>query len=316
MLQFTSSRLRRSDPCPRCTADSPNRSANATVSSPETANIRRPVGTGPCRSERATHPLGATRSASRCMASTRSCSSRCIHTAESNVKSKGPWRPVSDGRASSIQRIAVSGWRRCPIRRSSGVGSTATTWCPRVASAAASRPLPAPMSRTLPGAGGNQCQCWDGGASGSGAWRGYPGAHVTCPSSRSFRAVPDRHVPRRWRTVRPYNWAVARQSGGTFVLRIEDTDAARNKPEWIDGIISALAAIGIHTQISRLIEILTPFRGWPVPGPDLGAERADVRQRLMVTAGGRLVCRLEPGSRPPRRAAQRGLSRTEPVVHA
>lgn len=42
-----------------------------------------------------------------------------------------------------------------------------------------------------------------------------------------------------------YNWAVARQSGGAFVLRIEDTDAARNKPEWIDGIISALAAIGI-----------------------------------------------------------------------
>ncbi|MET7900464.1 glutamate--tRNA ligase [Streptomyces sp. NPDC005355] len=43
-----------------------------------------------------------------------------------------------------------------------------------------------------------------------------------------------------------YNWAVARQSGGTFVLRIEDTDAARNRPEWVDGIISALAAIGIN----------------------------------------------------------------------
>ncbi len=43
-----------------------------------------------------------------------------------------------------------------------------------------------------------------------------------------------------------YNWAVARQTGGVFVLRIEDTDAARNKPEWIDGIINALAAIGIH----------------------------------------------------------------------
>lgn len=42
-----------------------------------------------------------------------------------------------------------------------------------------------------------------------------------------------------------YNWAIARRSGGTFVLRIEDTDAARNKPEWIDGIISALASIGI-----------------------------------------------------------------------
>ncbi|MGW2539891.1 glutamate--tRNA ligase [Kitasatospora sp. NPDC001574] len=43
-----------------------------------------------------------------------------------------------------------------------------------------------------------------------------------------------------------YNWATARQQGGTFVLRIEDTDAARNKPEWTEGIISALAAIGIH----------------------------------------------------------------------
>ncbi|WP_327392645.1 glutamate--tRNA ligase [Streptomyces sp. NBC_01186] len=45
-----------------------------------------------------------------------------------------------------------------------------------------------------------------------------------------------------------YNWAVARQSGGRFVLRIEDTDAARNKPEWIEGIVSALAAIGIHAE--------------------------------------------------------------------
>ncbi|WP_230922641.1 glutamate--tRNA ligase [Streptomyces sp. Go40/10] len=45
-----------------------------------------------------------------------------------------------------------------------------------------------------------------------------------------------------------YNWAVARQSGGTFVLRIEDTDTARNKPEWVDGIVNALAAIGIHEE--------------------------------------------------------------------
>ena len=37
-----------------------------------------------------------------------------------------------------------------------------------------------------------------------------------------------------------YNWIYARQHGGTFVLRIEDTDAERNKPEWIDGIQSAM----------------------------------------------------------------------------
>ncbi|MDT5041036.1 MAG: glutamyl-tRNA synthetase [Actinoplanes sp.] len=43
-----------------------------------------------------------------------------------------------------------------------------------------------------------------------------------------------------------HNWIVAQQSGGAFVLRIEDTDAARNRPEWIEGIISALDWIGIE----------------------------------------------------------------------
>jgi len=42
-----------------------------------------------------------------------------------------------------------------------------------------------------------------------------------------------------------FNWALARQAHGRFVLRIEDTDAVRNRPEWVEGIISALAAIGI-----------------------------------------------------------------------
>lgn len=42
-----------------------------------------------------------------------------------------------------------------------------------------------------------------------------------------------------------FNWAFARHEGGTLVLRIEDTDAARNRPEWTDGIISAMAWLGI-----------------------------------------------------------------------
>jgi glutamyl-tRNA synthetase len=42
-----------------------------------------------------------------------------------------------------------------------------------------------------------------------------------------------------------FNWALARQQGGTFVLRIEDTDEARNRPEWTAGIIDALAWLGI-----------------------------------------------------------------------
>ena len=45
-----------------------------------------------------------------------------------------------------------------------------------------------------------------------------------------------------------YNWALAKRLGGTFVLRIEDTDAERNRPEWNQGIIDALAWIGIHAD--------------------------------------------------------------------
>ncbi len=45
-----------------------------------------------------------------------------------------------------------------------------------------------------------------------------------------------------------WNWALARSMGGTFVLRIEDTDAERNRPEWTQGIIDALAWIGVHTD--------------------------------------------------------------------
>ena len=37
-----------------------------------------------------------------------------------------------------------------------------------------------------------------------------------------------------------YNWAIAQREGGTFVLRIEDTDEARNQPEWTQGIICLL----------------------------------------------------------------------------
>ncbi|MFI6906325.1 glutamate--tRNA ligase [Nonomuraea sp. NPDC050394] len=43
-----------------------------------------------------------------------------------------------------------------------------------------------------------------------------------------------------------FNWALAEQSGGQFVLRIEDTDASRNRPEWTEGIIAALDWIGVN----------------------------------------------------------------------
>ena len=45
-----------------------------------------------------------------------------------------------------------------------------------------------------------------------------------------------------------FNWALARHQGGTFVLRIEDTDEARDRPEWTQGIIDALDWLGISAD--------------------------------------------------------------------
>lgn len=42
-----------------------------------------------------------------------------------------------------------------------------------------------------------------------------------------------------------YNWALTLREGGVFVLRIEDTDESRNQPQWTQGIVDALAWLGI-----------------------------------------------------------------------
>ncbi|MGH1492412.1 MAG: glutamate--tRNA ligase, partial [Acidimicrobiales bacterium] len=42
-----------------------------------------------------------------------------------------------------------------------------------------------------------------------------------------------------------FNWLYARNKGGSFVLRIEDTDADRSKPELIDAIKESLQWLGV-----------------------------------------------------------------------
>ena len=42
-----------------------------------------------------------------------------------------------------------------------------------------------------------------------------------------------------------FNWAEARHTGGTFVFRIEDTDAARDSEESYDQILDALRWLGL-----------------------------------------------------------------------
>ena len=42
-----------------------------------------------------------------------------------------------------------------------------------------------------------------------------------------------------------FNWLVARQTGGEMLLRIEDTDSERNRPELTDNILETLAWLGL-----------------------------------------------------------------------
>ena len=42
-----------------------------------------------------------------------------------------------------------------------------------------------------------------------------------------------------------FNWLYARHTGGTFVLRIEDTDVARNSQEAVEVILDGLRWLGL-----------------------------------------------------------------------
>src|SRR5258708_16525178 len=43
-----------------------------------------------------------------------------------------------------------------------------------------------------------------------------------------------------------FNWLFARRQGGTMILRVEDTDAERNKPELVQGILDSLQWLGVN----------------------------------------------------------------------
>jgi glutamyl-tRNA synthetase len=43
-----------------------------------------------------------------------------------------------------------------------------------------------------------------------------------------------------------FNWLFARRAGGTLLLRIEDTDVERNRPELVEGILDGLKWLGVE----------------------------------------------------------------------
>src|SRR5918992_3654595 len=65
-----------------------------------------------------------------------------------------------------------------------------------------------------------------------------------------------------------FNWLLARRHGGTFVLRIEDTDFARSSGAMVDGILDGLRWLGLDWDEG-------PEVGGP-NGPYFQSERLDI----------------------------------------
>jgi glutamyl-tRNA synthetase len=75
-----------------------------------------------------------------------------------------------------------------------------------------------------------------------------------------------------------FNWLYARHTGGTLVLRIEDTDAARNTQEAVDVILTGLRWLGLNWDEGPLTSEATgPCKG--DRGPYFQSQRNDIYQR-------------------------------------
>ena len=106
-----------------------------------------------------------------------------------------------------------------------------------------------------------------------------------------------------------FNWLFARQTGGEFLLRIEDTDLDRNQPELIDDILDSIRWLGLgwdgepvhqSTQRARHLEVAEQlvasghafWSAWQPPDAKKGeppARRADDRDAGLGPGDGRAL---------------------------
>ena len=55
-----------------------------------------------------------------------------------------------------------------------------------------------------------------------------------------------------------FNWAFARHHGGSFLLRIEDTDRARSTQEAMDAILDGMAWLGLDADAPQVFSTPKP----------------------------------------------------------
>src|SRR6202012_5527448 len=73
----------------------------------------------------------------------------------------------------------------------------------------------------------------------------HPNLMTTTPIRVRFAPSPTGYLHVGGARTALFNWLYARQQGGKMILRIEDTDAERNKPELVQGIIDGLQWLGL-----------------------------------------------------------------------
>ena len=95
-----------------------------------------------------------------------------------------------------------------------------------------------------------------------------------------------------------FNWLFARHEGGTLLLRIEDTDVERNRPELVDGILEGLKWLGIEWDEGPFFPVAAAgdvSRGGRTPA----GQRSGVR---LLLQGRRLM--PERDAAPPKRSEE------------
>jgi glutamyl-tRNA synthetase len=74
-----------------------------------------------------------------------------------------------------------------------------------------------------------------------------------------------------------FNWLYARHTGGAFILRIEDTDAARNKPEYVDVILKGMQWLGMDSDEGPQLD--HTIKG--DKGPYFQSQRGDIYKKYV-----------------------------------
>jgi len=81
---------------------------------------------------------------------------------------------------------------------------------------------------------------WKGGA------QGVPPHDCLDMTTTRFAPSPTGHIHVGNLRTALFNWLIARKAGGTFILRIDDTDPERSKEEYVDAIKQDLDWLGLH----------------------------------------------------------------------